>query len=93
MEWASKKPKRCHIFFEWPLSGPLPLKKTFDRLVWLQKRFDRDLVSISPTRLCDVVMSADSKSAKRQSNHQCLFALLESACTKAAGKTLVKLTP
>jgi len=34
-------------------------------------------------------MSADPKSAKRQSTHQCLFALLR---VKAACKTLKKLT-
>jgi len=37
-------------------------------------------------------MRADPKSAKRQSSHQCLFALLGSAGVKAAGKTLVKST-
>jgi len=30
---------------------------------------------------------------KRKSSHQCLFALLGSACAKAARKTLMKLTP
>jgi len=38
-------------------------------------------------------MRADLKRAKRQLSHQCLFALLGSACAKAAHKTLVKLTP
>jgi len=36
--------------------------------------------------------SSDLKSAKRQSSHQCLFALLGSARTKAAHKMLEKLT-
>jgi len=35
----------------------------------------------------------DPKSAKRQSSHQCLFALLETTCAKIASKTLVKSTP
>jgi len=39
-----------------------------------------------------VFMCADPKSEKKQSRHQCLFALLGSACSKAAHKTLVKST-
>ncbi len=35
----------------------------------------------------------DPKSKKRQSSHQCHFALLGSASVKATGKTFVKLTP
>ncbi len=38
-------------------------------------------------------MSADPKSVKRHSNHQCLLPLLGSAQEKANCKTLVKLTP
>jgi len=38
-------------------------------------------------------MCADPKSVKRQSSHQCLFAILGSAQVKAAHKTLVKLNP
>jgi len=38
-------------------------------------------------------MCGDSKSTKRQSRHQCLFALLGSLQAKAAHKTLGKLTP
>ncbi len=34
-----------------------------------------------------------STSAKRQSSHQYLFALLGSVCVKAAHRTLVKSTP
>jgi len=38
-------------------------------------------------------MGADQGSSKRQSSHQCLFALLGSAHKKPARKVLVKLTP
>ncbi len=38
-------------------------------------------------------MCEDSKRTKRQSRHQCLFALLGSLQAKAAHKTLGKLTP
>jgi len=37
--------------------------------------------------------SADPKSEKKQSSHQCLFVLTRSAGAKAALKTLVKSTP
>jgi hypothetical protein len=37
-------------------------------------------------------MSADPKSPKRRSGHQCLFAILGSAFKKAACEMLVKLT-
>jgi len=37
-------------------------------------------------------MFADPISAKRQSSYQCLFALVGSACLKAACKMLVKST-
>jgi len=40
--------------------------------------------SISTTCLCKAFTCADPKSTKRQSSHQCLFALLGSACLKAA---------
>jgi len=43
-------------------------------------------VSISQTRLQAAFTCKDLKSAKRQPSHQCLFALLESACIKAACK-------
>ncbi len=36
------------------------------------------------------IMRADPKRAKRQSSHECLFALLGSALAKAARKMLVK---
>ncbi len=38
-------------------------------------------------------MHADHKSAKRESSHQCFFALLGSAHAKAERKALVKMTP
>jgi len=38
------------------------------------------------------LMHTDPKSAKRQSSHQCLFALLGSASVKAAHKLMMKLT-
>jgi len=47
---------------------------------------------ISPTFSRAAFMPADPKSAKRQSSHQCLFALLGSMRAKAACKMLVKLT-
>jgi len=37
-------------------------------------------------------MRADPKSAKRQSSHQCIFAILGSALSKAARKMVVKWT-
>jgi len=48
-----------------------------------------DLANISQTAFT----CADPKSTKKQSSHQCLFALLGSAHVKAARKTLVKLIP
>jgi len=48
---------------------------------------------ISPTCLCKAFTQEDHKSARRQSSHQCLFALLESSCTKTVHKMLVKSTP
>jgi len=48
--------------------------------------------SISPTCLRTTFTFADTKSAKIQSSHQCLFALLGSARVKAPRKTLVKST-
>jgi hypothetical protein len=48
--------------------------------------------SISPTCLREAFTCQDPKSAKRQSSHQCLFALLGPACAKAAHKMLVKST-
>jgi len=48
-------------------------------------------VSISPLCLCKVFTLEDPQISKRQSSHQCLFALLWSAHTKAAHKILVKL--
>ena len=51
------------------------------------------LGSILPTCLWTVFMHKDPKSEKRQSSHQCLFALLGSAYSKAAGKMLLNLTP
>jgi len=41
---------------------------------------------ISATWLLEAFMHTDSKSAKRQSSHQCLFALLGSPSAKAARK-------
>ncbi len=48
---------------------------------------------ISPTCLCTAFTSTDPQSAKRQSSHQCHFALLGSAHVKSARKMLVKSTP
>ncbi len=53
----------------------------------------RDQVLISPTCLHSAFISAYHKGAKRQLSHWCLIALLGSACSKAAHKMLVKLTP
>jgi len=50
------------------------------------------LGSISPTCLHTAFTRADPKSAKQQSTHKCIFALLGSTCIKAAHKTLMKLT-
>jgi len=52
-----------------------------------------DLWSISRACLRTAFTHADPKSTTKQSSCQCLFALLGSACTKVAYKTLVKLTP
>jgi len=52
-----------------------------------------ELGSISPTCLQKVFTNAYPKSAKRQSSHQCLFALSGSAHEKSARKMLLKLTP
>jgi len=49
-----------------------------------------DLESILPTCLRKAFTYEDPKSAKRQSSHQCLFALLGSMHAKAARKMLVK---
>jgi len=43
--------------------------------------------------LCAAFTSLDPKCAKRQSSHQCLFALFGPKHVKAAYKMLVKLTP
>jgi len=48
---------------------------------------------ISPTCLQAAFMSADPKSTKGLSSHQCLFVIVGSALEKAACKILVKLTP
>ncbi len=48
---------------------------------------------ISPTWLCTCFKRPDPKSEKRQSSHQCLFALLGSALVKAVRKMLMKSTP
>jgi len=53
----------------------------------------RDLGSISTTCLHSAYTCADPKSVKIQSSCQYLFALLGSACVKAAHKMLIKLTP
>jgi len=68
----------------------ITLNKSKDSL-YFYKLFS--LGSISPTCLHTAFRRIDSKSAKRQSRHQCLFALLGSVYIKAARKTLVKLTP
>jgi len=49
-------------------------------------------VSISQTCLRVAFTCADPKSAKRQSHHQCLFALLWSLCVKTDHKMLTKFT-
>jgi len=49
-----------------------------------------DLGPISPTCLQKTFTLKNPKSTKRQSSLQCCFALLGSACVKAARKMLVK---
>jgi len=51
-----------------------------------------DLGSILPTCLHEVFLCADTKSAKQQSSHQFLFALLVSEHAKSVHKMLVKST-
>jgi len=51
------------------------------------------LGSISPTCLRTAFTQADSKSAERQSSHQCLSALLKFLPAKEAHITLVKSSP
>jgi len=56
------------------------------------RQFILSLGTILPTCLRAAFMLADPKSAKRQSSHQCLFALLVSVRVKAVHKMLVILT-
>jgi len=56
-----------------------------------EKERQRELGSISSTFLRKAFMCPDPKRTKRQSSHQCLFALLGSASIKAACKMLMKL--
>ncbi len=55
-------------------------RKTVKLLI--ERWWNWPLESISPTYLCTAFMRADLKSAKRQSSHQCLFALLRSVQIK-----------
>ncbi len=50
-----------------------------------------DVGSISPLCFCFFTQSFQKR--KKQSSHQCLFALLGSSCIKVACKMLVKSTP
>jgi len=67
----------------------------------LVKAAPRMLMKLTPgINICNILQAAfmqedreDPKIEKRRSSHRCLFALLGSACVKAASKTLVKLTP
>ncbi len=43
--------------------------------------------------LSAVFMLVDPESVKKQLSHQCLLRLLGSACEKAVGRTLMKVTP
>ncbi len=57
-----------------------------------QVRLTVNKESISTTCLRAACMLVDLKSAKKQSSHLCIFALLRSKCVKAAHKMVVKLT-
>jgi len=61
--------------------------------VWERER-EIEILGVNFTNVLRAAfMITDPKSAKRQSSHKRLFALLDSAHVKAACKTLVKLTP